>query len=73
MCNTERFFEIKSNFDTSPRKTSEIDFIPGRNTDYISENPSMRRTVKESLKGAFKHQLQREDADEILVHFSGIR
>ena len=28
-------------------KTSEIGFVPGRDTDYISENLSMRRTVKE--------------------------
>ena len=35
MCNTERdFLKMKSTFDTSPRKTSEIGFVPSRNTDF---------------------------------------
>ena len=47
MCKRERYFLDEIHFDTSPRKTSEIGFVPGRNTDEISENLSMRRTVKE--------------------------
>ena len=30
---TERFFKMKPNFDTSPRKISETGFVPGRSTN----------------------------------------
>ena len=41
---------MKSTFDTSPCKTSEIGFVPGRNTDLkISASPGMRKNRERIL------------------------